>query len=206
MLWKILGSFKKLFCVYFYNNMSNFAQIALIVILLSIPMILSSKLVYAQESYSSYESPDSSYTIQYPSNWELDNTLNNPVTFSVPSDDLSESQHVTVTVTVINNPKCSDLRNFVNCEISNLMGEVTGLENVKSFPTNLAQRPAVALLYSDSGPLDDNAPEASLEVNAIDSNTNNLYNIKYSASPELFNSYIGVAQHMISSLAIPNSR
>jgi hypothetical protein len=107
---------------------------------------------------------------------------------------VSDSQQVEVIVTAIDNPVSSTLQEFTNYEINSLRSEAPGFRLYNNFRAGLR---AYVLIYGDNGFLL-GSPERNLEIYTLDQQ-GTLYRVEYSASPELFSTYLPNAMHMIRS-------
>src|SRR5690242_8739479 len=144
---------------------------------------------FAQADYTSYQSPDGSFAIKYPSDWTKVN--DNPTTFEPTLRD------VQVTVTIEDSPRATTLDGYTNYETNFLTGEL-GASVSAPRPSTLAGFPAVVLYYRYNF---DGQKDAA-EIFAFDNSGTN-YKIVYSASPELYDSYFQIANYMIESFRIP---
>jgi hypothetical protein len=151
--------------------------------------------------YTSYENSDNGFTIDYPSNWQVDD--GNPATFQPASGTLGDTQQVQVIVTAENNPVSSTLQGYTNYEINYLRNEADGFRLYQLHRSTLSGLPAVVLEYGGNGYLSDGL-EKNAEIYAFDEQ-GTLYKVEYSASPELFSSYFPIAENMVSSFELSSS-
>jgi hypothetical protein len=149
-----------------------------------------------QENFIPYKNSDLKINIQYPSNWQKAERLNDFVTFVAPIEGIGQYRYPAgLGISSISAGNVS-LETIKNVHIKNMTDNLKDFQLIESSNTVLAdQRPAKKIVFTAT---DSEEKRQSLQL--ITKNNDKVYLITYKADVDQYEKYFSTIQTMINSI------
>ncbi|HET9806591.1 MAG TPA: PsbP-related protein [Nitrososphaeraceae archaeon] len=149
-----------------------------------------------QESFIPYENTKLKISIQYPSNWQKEEHLNDFVTFVAPIVDTSQYRYpagLGISSMSLSNISLNTIKNV---HIKNMTDNFKDFQLIESSDTVLAdKRPAKKIVFTA---MDGEEKRQSLQL--ITKNNDKIYLFTYKADVDQYDKYFQIIQTMLNSL------
>lgn len=149
-----------------------------------------------KENFIPYENSKLKINIQYPSNWQKEERLNDFVTFLAPIVDSSHYESpagLGISSLSVSNVS---LNTIVNIHLKNMTNNLKDFQLIESSDTVLADnRPAKKIMFTA---MDDEEKKQALQL--ITKNNDKVYLITYKAYVDKYEQYFPIIQKMLNSL------
>ena len=149
-----------------------------------------------QQNFIPYENSKLKINIQYPSNWQKEERLNDFVTFVAPIEEIGQYRYPAgLGISSISSSNAS-LETIKNVHIKNMTNNLKDFQLIESSDTVLAdQRPAKKIIFTAT---DSDEKRQSLQL--VTKNNDKVYLITYKADVEQYDKYFPTIQTMINSI------
>jgi hypothetical protein len=149
-----------------------------------------------KENYVPYENSKLKINIQYPSNWQKEERLNDFVTFVAPIGDIGQYRYPAgLGISSISSSNVS-LETIKNVHIKNMTDNLKDFQLIESSDTVLAdKRPAKKIIFTAT---DGEAKRQSLQL--ITKNNDKIYLFTYKADVDQYDKYFPTIQTMLNSI------
>ena len=149
-----------------------------------------------QENFIPYENIKLKISIQYPSNWQKEERLNDFVTFVAPIEDTSQYRYpagLGISSMSLSNISLNTIKNV---HIKNMTDNFKDFQLIESSDTVLAdKRPAKKIVFTA---MDGEEKRQSLQL--ITKNNDKVYLFTYKADVDQYEKYFPIIQTMLNSL------
>jgi eukaryotic-like serine/threonine-protein kinase len=150
----------------------------------------------AQENFLLYENPKLKYTLQYPSDWQKEERLNDFVTFTAPILESGQYRYpagLGISAMSTNN---ASLNTIANVHTKNMTNNLKDFQLIESSNAVLADnKPAKKIIFTA---IDKDEKRKALQL--ITKNNDKVFLITYKADIDKYEKYLPIIQKMLASL------
>jgi hypothetical protein len=156
-----------------------------------------SALGQAQQQFQNYQNPTLGVSIQYPSDWELQEESNDKLRF------IKQEGFVTADLNVENQDESeTTLTEYANTRVNELQAQRSGFQLISNEPTTISNKPAQKVVYTFEREEDGKTNKV---MRIWSTNEDKLYTLAYIAESSQYDRYLPTFQRMVDSFRIGDS-
>ena len=153
-----------------------------------------SALGQAQQQFQNYQNPTLGFSIQYPSDWELQEESNDKLRF------IKQEGFVTADLNVESLDESeTTLSEYANTRVNELQGERPEFQLISNEPTTISNKPAQKVIYTFERE-EDGKTNKVMRIWTI--NEDKLYTLAYIAESTQYDRYLPAFQRMVDSFRL----
>ena len=151
----------------------------------------------AQQQFQNYQNPTLGVSIQYPSDWELQEESNDKLRF------IKQEGFVTADLNVENQDESeTTLAEYANTRVNELQAQRPGFQLISNEPTTISNKPAQKVVYTFEREEDGKTNKV---MRIWSTNEDKLYTLAYIAESSQYDRYLPTFQRMVDSFRIGDS-
>jgi hypothetical protein len=151
----------------------------------------------AQQQFQNYQNPTLGVSIQYPSDWELQEESNDKLRF------IKQEGFVTSDLNVENQDESeTTLAEYANTRVNELQAQRPGFQLISNEPTTVSNKPAQKVVYTFEREEDGKTNKV---MRIWSTNEDRLYTLAYIAESSQYDRYLPTFQRMVDSFRIGDS-
>jgi hypothetical protein len=153
-----------------------------------------SALGQAQQQFQNYQNPTLGVSIQYPSDWELQEESNDKLRF------IKQEGFVTADLNVENLDESeTTLSEYANTRVNELRAQRPGFQLISNEPTTISNKPAQKVVYTFEREEDGKTNKV---MRIWSTNEDKLYTLAYIAESSQYDRYLPTFQKMVDSFRL----